>query len=277
MKKKAFWAVLTAATIAGFTGLFIKNMTISPASQAWLRMGVPAIVMGIWMRLSEIPFFQGNWKTMITASVLNTVRMLFFFAAYVYTSIGNAVIMFYTFPIFAAILGSLVLKEKISQRQKILLGVAFLGILFAFSHKEFSFEDTDFLGMVSAVLSALIYSYTVILFKSESHNYTPQEMLFYQNISGLVLLFPFFEFGNANLNDYALGMSYGVLIGIIGFGFFFYGLKQLKASTAAALMYMEVVSALIISYIVMGELLSFSMIIGGVMIIGSSFLLGQNK
>ncbi|MEO0341026.1 MAG: EamA family transporter, partial [Bacteroidota bacterium] len=101
----AFWAVLLAACLAGTAGLFIKNISISPVSQAWLRMGFPTLVMAFLMWWEGIPFLRGNWRKMTGISVLGTIRMVFFFAAYYYTSIGNAVIICYTFPIFVALFG----------------------------------------------------------------------------------------------------------------------------------------------------------------------------
>ena len=273
MNTKHFSAVLLAACLAGTAGLFIKGMSISPVSQAWLRMSVPTILMGIWLSLEGVPFFRGNWKKMSIISVMGTVRMVFFFMAYTYTSIGNAVIIFYTFPIFSAFFSYLILKEQITNRQRWLLFIAFTGILFAFSNREFSFENQDFVGMLAALTSAAIYSLTVVLFKSEAQNYSWKEMVFYQNFSGLILLFPFFQFAKATSLDYTLGIAYGLLIGVIVFSLFFFGLKRLKASTSSALMYMEVVSAIILSYLFMEEHLSWPMILGGILIIGSSLLL----
>jgi drug/metabolite transporter (DMT)-like permease len=54
-------------------------------------------------------------------------------------------------------------------------------------------------------------------------------------------------------------------------------LKKLKAATASALTYMEVVSTITLGVLVLSETLSWTMIVGGLMIIGSSFLLGQEK
>jgi len=277
MKNKAFFVVLSAAILVGTSGLFIKHMSINAVSQAWLRMGVPAIFTAIWMLVNGVPFLRGNWKKMTLTSVIATVRLLLFFVGFIYTSIGNAIILFYTFPIWAAILGSIFLKEKISQKQKRLLILAFLGIIFIFSQKEFSLDNKDFIGMMASLASAFFHAVTVILFKSEGDNFSKNEILFYQNIIGFLVLIPFFQYSEATPTDYLLGISYGALVGIVGYGLFFYGLKKLMASTASAIMYMEVVSAVILGYLFLGERLSSSMLIGGVIVVGSSFLLGQIK
>lgn len=277
MKNQAFFAVIFAAILVGTSGLFIKHMSINAFSQAWLRMGVPAIFTVIWMLVKGIPFFRGNWKKMTLTSVIATVRLLLFFVGFIYTSIGNAIILFYTFPIWAAILGSVFLKEKISQKQKGLLVLAFLGIVFIFSQKEFSLADRDFIGMMASLASAFFHAVTVILFKSEGDNFSKNEILFYQNIIGFLVLIPFFQYSEATPKDFILGISYGALVGIVGYGLFFYGLKKLMASTASAIMYMEVVSAVVLGYLFLEERLSPSMLIGGVIVVGSSFLLGQLK
>lgn len=273
MRTSAFWAVLLAASIAGVSGLFIKSMDINPVSQAWLRMSTPTLLTGLGLWWSGLPLLLGNWKKMALVSVLGTLRMVLFFAAYTYATIGNAVIIFYTFPIFSALLGKMIIKEHISRRQIFLLGMAFSGIVLAFSNKPFSLENNDMIGMLAAMASAFIYALTVVLFKSESKNYSLGHMLFYQNAAGMILLAPFFQFHKATALDYSLGIGYGVLIGVGVFALFFYGLKRLKASTASALMYMEVVSAITLSVIFYQEQLSLSMILGALLIIGSSFLL----
>lgn len=269
----AFWAVLLAASIAGLSGLLIKSMQINPVSQAWLRMATPTVVTAIWLVMTGVPLLQGNWKKMSLVSVLGTVRMIFFFIAYTYATIGNAVIIFYTFPVFSALLSKLILKEKITPRQVILLIMAFIGILLAFSNKPFDLANNDLIGMLAAMASALIYALTVVLFKSESKNYSLPHLLFYQNAAGLFLLAPFFQFREATTLDYSIGIGYGLLIGILAFSLFFYGLKKLKASTASALMYMEVVSALTLSVIFFEEQLTLPMILGAILIVGSSLLL----
>lgn len=275
MNKKAFWAVLIAATIAGISGVFIKSMQINPVSQAWLRMATPTLLTAIWLTATGVPLLQGNWPRMLLVSVLGTVRTVLFFMAYTYATIGNAVIIFYTFPIFSAIFSYLMLREQISRRQIMLLALAFTGILLAFSNQPFSLANQDILGMLAALGSAAIYALTVVLFKSESNNYSLPQLLFYQNAAGLFLLAPFFQFKQAIWSDYGIGISYGLLIGIVAFYLFFFGLKKLKAATASALMYMEVVSALTLSVIFYDEQFSAEMLLGALLIVSSSLLLKQ--
>ena len=279
MKQKAWLAVLLGASIGGFGGIFIKNFSIPATSITWIRVAVPTILLALWLGYQRVPVFRGHYKKMLLGSALNALRLYLFISAFIFTSIGNAIIMFYTWPIFTTLLGIFILKEQVSLRQIGILALAFIGIIIAYSEQDLSFESQDFIGISAAVTSAFIYALTVIIFKSETLNYHRNEILFYQNFLGAFIFLPLFLTNRPlpTVLDWTLGLSYAVIIGLLAFSLFFFALKHLKASTASMLAYVEVVSAILLSYIWMGDTLKPSMIIGGSLIILSTILLINKK
>lgn len=278
MHVRALVAVVLCAFLAGFSGILIKAMSsLTATSIAWMRMTIPTLVLGVWMVFKGIPFFRGNVKVMLTASTLNAARMYLYFVAFIYTSIGNAIILFYTWPIFTALMGHTILKERFSTKQWGFLFMAFVGLVIAYSDKTFSFDDHDLVGMVAAVAGAFIYAITVIIFKSQTNNYSRSEILFYQNFMGLFIFLPFFyhQIPAAQMDDILLCIFYSIFIGLVVFNLFFYGLHHLKASVASSIMYLEIISAILASYFLLGDGLSISMIIGGVFILTGSFMIGR--
>lgn len=275
MRQKAFLGVIIGALLAGLSGMFIKSTDLPPASYAFFRTLVPASLMAGWMLIKGIPFFHGNYKTMLLGSGLNAIRMYFFFMAYIMTSIGNAVLISYTWPIFATLLGAIFLKEKVSTRNIILLFIAFSGIVLVYINKPFSFADKDFTGMSAALAAAALYSCSIILFKKEADTYTRNEILFYQNILSVLVFLPFVLWQNPPpaMMDIGISTAHGFILGTIGFGFFFFGLKHLPASTASALTYIEVVSALLVGVFYMQEELTWNMLAGGAIILGATGLM----
>ena len=280
MKQKAFYALIIAACIAGSSGLLIKEIeTLSAGAIAWVRATFPAFLLIIWLYQKKLNCFHGNYPKMLLSSFINAARMYLYLIAFIYTSIGNAIILFYTWPIFATILGVFFLKERVSRSQVLLMLFAFAGLIIAYSNKSFSFEDRDFIGMVSAVISAFGYAITVVLFKSEADNYHRNEIIFYQNFAGVLVFLPIFwmDAPIAEFRDFSVALIYAFVIGIVVFSLFFYALKHLKASTASSIMYLEVVSAILFGYLVLGEKLDLNMIIGGLIIILSSYFITKLK
>jgi len=277
-KQNAALTLVLCAFLASFSGILIKQMeSMSATSIAGLRMSLPAIVIGAWLKSKGTKIFRVNSGKMLIASTLNAIRLYLYFIAYIYTSVGNAAILFYTFPIFTAILGYLFLNERLRPGQWAFLFLAFIGLIIAYSDKPMSFENSDFIGMMASLISGAIYAGSVIIFKSQSQNYSSTEMVFHQNFIGLFIYLPFFLYFLPEFepSDVAICLFYTFLVGFVVFKLFFVGLHYLKASIASSIMYLEIVSAIILSYFILGEELSVNMIGGGILIVISSFMINR--
>lgn len=277
MEKKAIYAVVLAALIAGSNGILIKAMpSLTTGAIGWFRAGVPVLfLLPVLLRTNQL-HVKGNTKMLLFASVINAVRTYFFLMAFVYTSVGNAIVLFYVYPLFITIIETTVYKAPISKKQILYMLLAFAGIAFTYADKEFSFESRDFIGMLAAILAAVGYAFFVSIFKRQTQDCNRNQLLFYQNLAGAVLFIPFlFGLKDVVLTHMGIGIFYGLLIGIVQFGLFFFGLKHLNATTAASLMYLEVLSAVILSFFILKEQLSWNTYIGGALILISSFFISR--
>jgi len=279
MNQKPYWAVIIAATMAGASGLFVKFMEMPATSMSFVRTFLPTVILGSTMMYRNIPFFRGNYKLMLGASTLNALRMYLFFTAFIFSSIGKVVLILFTWPIFVTIFSAIFLKEVITQRTIFLLALSFSGIVLVYANEELSLQSSDFIGLSAALGTAMCYAITVVIFKRESGNYTRSEIIFYQNLIGVLVFLPFILFTRPwpNTQDLILSSSHAIFLGVIGFHFFFYGLRHLNASVASLLAYIEIVSALLLSAFVMKEPISPNMIGGGILIVVSSLFIRRQK
>lgn len=277
MTKKAIYAVVICAMIAGTNGIFIKQMTsMSTGLIAWFRTLIPVLFLLPAVGRKKELHLKGNYKNMLLASLINAARMYLYLTAYKLTSIGNAVVLFYSYPLFVTAIESLYYKKSIHRKQFFFLILAFAGIIFTYLGKPFSFESHDFIGMMAAVGAAIGYALTVIIFKKESSNYSQNQMIIYQNIAGAIVFLPFLtSFPSAESGDMGIGLVYGIVIGVLVFKMFFFGLKFLPAATATSLMYLEVVSAVLLGYFLLGEVLTWNSWLGGTCILVSSFYISR--
>ncbi len=270
---------ILAGLIWGSTGLFIKYLNLPPTTITFFRLAIPTIILFIFLIIKKVKLFQGNNKLILLASTLNAGRVFLYTVGFTFASIGNAIIILYTWPIFTTIFSVLFLKEKVPKRTFFLLFIALIGTILIYINKEFSLSDNNFMGMMAMLLSAAIYALTVIIFKKESEKYTKYETIFYQNIIGSIIFIPFIFINKPvpTLPQVGIGIAYGIIIGIVGFILFFSALKKIKASTVSFLSYTEVVSAIILSVIFFQETLTWNMIAGGLLIILATSLIKKEN
>ncbi|WP_235296482.1 DMT family transporter [Portibacter marinus] len=275
MREKAFLVVIIGATIAGLGGIFINNISLSSTAIAWMRSTVPTAFLGIILVTQGKKLFKGNKWDLLKLSFFSTIRILLFITAYLYTAIGNAVVVFYTYPIFTLLLASSLLKEKVNRQQKFLILLAFAGLIVININKTFSFANQDFLGMLAALAASIIFAYVVILMKKMSDDYNRLEVLFHQNWIGVIMFLPFFilEIPQVKFPDLGFGLLYGMVVGVLVYYLFLYGLKRMKASIASSLMYFEIPSTIFFGWLFLDESLTINFIVGAIMIVVSSILL----
>jgi hypothetical protein len=108
---------------------------------------------------------------------LNAVRIWLFFESYRITSMGNAVIVLYSWPVFALIYSYFLLGESLKKRDFLLMGLAFIGMAIVYSGGNLSFENRDFLGMSLMLASALMYALMIVLIRREDVERAPGDIL----------------------------------------------------------------------------------------------------
>jgi len=233
---------------------------------------VPSLAILIYLKVKGHKLTVTNITPMLLASLLNAIRLFFYFAGYTYTSISKAVILLYTWPIFATLFSIIFLRESFDRKKLLLLLTSFTGVIIINLDSDITLKSSEFLGIASIMLSAIIYSLTIIIFKKQSEKFSRWETVFYQNILGTFIYFPFLFINTPfpDFNQITVASIYALLIGVLGFGMFFSALQKIKASTASFLTYIEVVSAIVLGIIFFNESLTIYMVIGGMMIILSA-------
>jgi len=278
MRINPYLIIIFTTMIMGSSGVFIKYLQLPTLILTSIRMAVPAFLLYAFFAVRGQFLIKNSSKVIILASTLNAIRLFFFVLSFAYTSIGNAVIILYTWPVFATLFERLILKEKIKKANALLMGLPFAGVVILFSTQEFSLQNRDILGMASMLAAACIFALSIILFKKESHKYSGFQTVFYQNMVGGIVFLPVFFFTDYQITTQQLGLAFffAALVGIVAFSLFFTALKMLKASTVSFLTYLEVVFAMLYGYIFFDETITWNMLLGGGLIIISAVLLRKD-
>jgi len=274
--QKAHIQILLGAIIWGSGGVFIKYMNLPTTTLSFFRLFIPTVVFFLILTYQH-KTFRFKDRYMMWGSVINAVRLPFFFLGVLLTSIGNAWIILYTYPIFVALFSCSILRTRPSRLTWLAIITAFVGVFVMFL-QDVSLSGSDFLGMGSMLIGAILSGLLHVCLKKVRGNYTRYEMIFYQNFIGAFVYIPFLFINKLpTLAQTGLATMHASLIGIVAFILFFAGLKHLKATTATTLAYIEVPSAVIFGMIFFGEAVTLNMVIGGTLILGATMLITREK
>lgn len=271
---------ITAMLIFGTIGLFVKNIELSSSEIALTRGfigGVTLILATIFFK-KKISFeaIKNNLYLLIFSGLAVGLNWIFLFQGYKYTSISNATLSYYFAPVFVTILAPFILKEKLTLSKFLCVLMALVG-MFCIVGVDGINGGSDLIGIAYGLLAAGFYA-SVILMNKFLKGIDSIEITVVQLISATITLLPYVLYveGLGILSVSSASIPYILILGIVHTGIayllYFSSLQGLKGQTIAVLSYIDPVFAIIISAVILKEQLGFLQIIGGVLILGSSFL-----
>lgn len=293
MKSPRFYAYLgvTLAVLA-WGGSFIATKValrqVSPVTVIWLRFGIGVIILGLaawgagqlaWPRRKDLAYFgllgmigiaihQGLQATGLETSQASTT-------AWIVAST----------PVFMALLGWLVLKERLAALQIFGIALAASGVLAVVTQGDFAQllqgrfgRPGDFLILLSAPNWAVFSA----LSRRGLQRFPATQMMFYVMTSGW-LLTTIFLIAGPGISEIALLESDGwigiLFLGIACSGLAYIGwygaLQVLPASQAGAFIYLEPLVTVIVSAAILSEPVGVASVLGGVTILAGVWLVNR--
>ncbi|MFI0428932.1 DMT family transporter [Mariniflexile sp. HMF6888] len=218
---------------------------------------------------NKIPFIGNKNKLLILRSLTGATSMILFFMSVKYLSVGTAVSLRYTAPIFAAIFAIFILKERVKLVQWVFFIVSFIGVLVL---KGLDSQIDSFgllLVLTAAILSGLVY----IIINKIGQSEHPVVVVNYFMFTAMVLG------GVLSIGHWVTptGVEWPLLLSLGVFGYFgqIYMTKAFQtASTTiiAPLKYVEVVFSLLLGVALFNEVYTFWSLFGMVLIISGLVL-----
>ena len=279
MKRVPSWlpilSVLAGATLGASSGLYIKGVGFSSLAMTGFRMGVPFLLtLPSMLRGGRALGMPGRRKGLWTASAINAVRMLLFVMAYKMTSVGNAVVLLYLWPIFALVFDAVRTGQAPGPARLGLVAMSFAGVVVMNLHRGLGISGTDLAGSLLMIVASAGFAVTVIMFKDALASVRETDAVYFQNAVGAVVYLPFLiaELGSTPPLDIAIAAGYGASVGMAGFFFFFFAMKRLPIFQYGALAYSEVPIGVLLGVLVLGESFVPNQLAGAVIVVVASFL-----
>lgn len=284
-------SALSAVIIWGgtFVATKIALTEVSPATIVWIRFGIGVLILGVTV-LARRQFALPSWSDLAYLALLGFLGVTFhqwLQATGLQTAQATTTAWIVaSTPVFIALLGWLVLKEKMGWARVGGIALAAVGVLLIVSKGNLSAliagrEGTigDFLVFISAINWAV---YT-ILSRRELARHPAARMMFYVMLMGwLFACIWIFGFG-PGLSEIphlsAKGWSAILMLGVFGSGLayiaWYDALQALPASQLGVFLNIEPLVTLILAAPMIGEPITLISLIGGAIIIFGVWLVNR--
>ena len=180
-------------------------------------------------------------------------------------------------PVYVMILAPLILKEKISKIQIAVIGLSFLGLILIVGHNLT--EGYGSIGLLLSALSGMIYASIVMINRSIKTRVDNQTATFVQILTSMLVLLPFVLMeGNIRtvVSLDATAIIYTILLGVLHTGvaytLFFSLYAQMRSVDIVSYSYLEPLFGILFSVVIVGEKLTVPQMLGGVLILGSTYI-----
>lgn len=278
MKNKKVLYIITMM-VFGSIGLFVRNIPL-PSGQIALVRGVIGCIFllavcPITKQKISMRAIRSNLLLLILSGTAIGFNWILLFEAYKYTSIANATLSYYFAPVFIILLSPFYLKERLTITKVISIVGAIIGMFLIAGSKGES-GSNDILGIGYGLIAAVLYAGVVIMNK------------FLKNLSGIettviqlgaasIVLMPYILL-TQGLQVFSLerkALLLLLIVGIIHTGLaylmYFTAIKNLNGHTIAVFSYMDPISAILLSVLLLNERMGILQVAGACLILGASF------
>ncbi|OOC59058.1 DMT family transporter [Paenibacillus ihbetae] len=280
MKEKMYFVL--SMVIFGAVGVFAKYIDLSSSEIALFMSLIGGLLLfGIsiitknkvsWLNIKENAF------TLLLASIALSGNWVFLFQSYKETTIANAALSYYFAPVLVIVVSPIVLKEKLSLKKCLCACVALFGLVLILQSGRSGEDGNHLLGIVYGLIAATFYAILTLTNKF-IRNMNGLEITVTQLLLSSVLLIAYlfivkeksglFQISSDSL---ILILILGILHAGVGFYLFFSGMKGLEGQSIAILSYVDPLTSLLISVLVIGESMTVFQIFGAILLLGSTFV-----
>jgi drug/metabolite transporter (DMT)-like permease len=261
-RTKAILMISATAVLWSVGGVLIKQVNAHPLAIAGARSAIAALV--LLASLGRKPHFHWS-RAQIGAALGYAGTVILFVAANKLTTAANAILLQFTSPIYAAILGAWLLKERTRWVDWATIAVV-LGGMSLFFLDELS--AGGMLGNVLGAASGLCFAVFTIFMRMQKDG-SPVESVILGNALTAVVGLPFLSLGLPS----ATGWLWLVILGVfqLGLAYVLYAkaIKHLTALEAILIPVLEPILNPVWAFAFLGEVPGPLAAVGGVIVLGT--------
>ena len=268
--------------IFGTIGIFRRYIPVPSAFLAFSRGLLGGLFLLVFINLfhrtsKERMALPAMIWLVISGAVMG-VNWMLLFEAYNHTTVAVATLCYYMQPAIVLLLSPIIFRERLKSKECICAIIAIVGMVLVSGVIEGEKAGTgNMTGILFGLGAAVFYSIVIIINKM-IRGIDPYRKTVIQLFAAGAVMIPYMllkgGFYGVRLNF--ITMILLLIVGLVHTGIayvlYFGSMDGLKAQSVAILSYIDPVSALFFSALLLKEPLNFTGIIGAIMIIGSAII-----
>lgn len=278
--KCAYFKYILALLLFGFNGIVASFIHMNSYEIVLLRTLLGSLLLFAIFLLGKgkLTFYKSKkhfFYLCVSGIAMGTSWMLLY-EAYVRIGVSVSSLLYYCGPVIVMALSPLLFQEKLSPTKVIGFLAVFTGVFFV--NGKALLSGGDFWGILCGLLSAVMYAFMVIFNKKATdirglENSTLQLMISFLTVAVFVGIKQGFVMAISAENILPLWILGFINTGI-GCYFYFSSIEKLPVQSVAICGYLEPLSAVLFSVLILKETMAPMQIVGAVLILGGA-IFGQ--
>ena len=274
--------LIFAVAAFGTIGIFVRGIGLPASVIALVRGAVGAAFLLLLARLRHTPIDRGLLRRRLGLLVLSSAMMSFnwitLFESYRYTTVATATLCYYMAPIFVTLASPVLLKERLTLRKLLCVGMALWGMVFVSGVPQSGMPaPAEMRGILLALCSAALYAGVILINKCLSEVPAYDRTLF-QLAAAAVVMVPYILL-TEEVSALWFTLTGTLLLLIVAvfhtgwcYALYFGSMTLLPAQTVALFSYIDPIVAVLLSALLLKEPLGWSGMLGAALVLGSTLL-----
>jgi drug/metabolite transporter (DMT)-like permease len=275
----AFLALCLGAVAMGVSPVFVRIADVGPFASAFWRVALAVPVLAIWAMTEggvgalAVAFRS---KAIWLAGLFFAIDLFFWHLSILHTSIANATFLSSMAPIWVLLFSGIFIGEKVGRREAVGMIVCILGgaVLLGGSY---SLDSTKLIGDLYGVGTSFGFGTYFLAVRAARRDHKTGTVTFgATTVTALCLFLVAISFEPkmlpASLAGAATLAALAYVSHIGGQGLLAFALGYLSAAFGSLVIFLEVIAAALLAFLVFGEAIGPSQAIGGLLILGGIYI-----
>lgn len=275
--------LLVGVISISFSSIFIKWATASASILGMYRLLITVIILIPFLPVGKLKAIfkemtAKDWLLMVLSGLFLGLHFLFWMDSLKYTTVASSMIITTLEPVFVMIGAYFIFKEKVARYKVLSIFIAIMGSMIIASG-DIGLSNGALYGDLLSLLGTIAVAIHMLAGQSLVRKIPSSIYNFFIFLIGGLVLFIYNIFNNVSLvdypsNDWIIFILLALIPNVLGHVLFNWLLKYVSATTISMSILGEPVGAIILAYFLLGEYVTTTQVIGGIIsFIGISLFL----